>query len=224
MDLSIQIKLNNKLFLRNPEDTELGKDILKFSIVLIHKLGVEHFTFKKLADEVGTTEASVYRYFENKHLLLVYLVSWYWTWLEYQIVFQTNNITNPHQKLKKMIQIIGSHIVDDQSTAHINEYLLYEIVMSEGIKAYMTKHVKSDNAHQFFKPYKDLCNRIAEVMLSCNPNYKYPHSLTSTLIESAHIQNYFRINLPSLTDFDQPNDATLVIDFLEDLVFRALFG
>ena len=206
MDLSIQIKLNNKLFLRNPEDTELGKDILKFSIVLIHKLGVEHFTFKKLADEVGTTEA------------------WYWTWLEYQIVFQSNNITNPHQKLKKMIQIIGSHVVDDQSTAHINEYLLYEIVMSEGIKAYMTKHVKSDNAHQFFKPYKDLCNRIAEVMLSCNPNYKYPHSLTSTLIESAHIQNYFRINLPSLTDFDQPNDATLVIDFLEDLVFRALFG
>jgi hypothetical protein len=48
MDLSIQIKLNNKLFLRNPEDTELGKDILKFSIVLIHKLGVEHFTFKSL--------------------------------------------------------------------------------------------------------------------------------------------------------------------------------
>lgn len=222
MDLSIQIKLNNKLFLRNPEDTELGKDILKFSIVLIHRLGIEHFTFKKLAEEIGTTEASVYRYFENKHLLLVYLVSWYWTWLEYQIVFQTNNILNPQLKLKKMIHIIGSHVVDDQSTAHINEYLLYEIVMSEGIKAYMTKHVKSDNAHHFFKPYKDLCNRIANVMLICNSDYKYPHSLTSTLIESAHIQNYFKRNLPSLTDFDQANEDDTLIHFLEDLVFGAL--
>ena len=55
MDLSIQIKLNNKLFLRNPEDTELGRDLLKYSIVLIHRMGIEAFTFKKLADEIGTT-------------------------------------------------------------------------------------------------------------------------------------------------------------------------
>lgn len=222
MDLSIQIKLNNKLFLRNPEDTELGRDLLKYSIVLIHRMGIEAFTFKKLADEIGTTEASVYRYFENKHLLLVYLVSWYWTWLEYQIIIQTNNIKQPRQRLKKMIQIIGSHVIDDQTTVHIDEYLLYEIVMSEGIKAYLTKHVKSDNTHQFFKPYKDLCNRIAEVMLLCNPKYKYPHSLTSTLIESAHIQNYFKRNLPSLTDFDQANEDDTLIHFLQDLVFGAL--
>ncbi|HRI33986.1 MAG TPA: TetR/AcrR family transcriptional regulator [Saprospiraceae bacterium] len=87
--------------MRNPEDTELGRDLLKYSIVLIHRMGIEAFTFKKLADEIGTTEASVYRYFENKHLLLVYLVSWYWTWLEYQIIIQTNNIKQPRQRLKK---------------------------------------------------------------------------------------------------------------------------
>ena len=223
MNLSIQINLNDKLFLRNPEETELGRDLLKYSIILIHKMGIESFTFKKLAEEVGTTEASVYRYFENKHLILIYLVSWYWTWLEYQLVVQTNNIKQPRQKLKKIIQIIGSHVVDDKNTSHIDECLLYEIVMSEGIKAYMTRQVKNDNAKEFFKPYKELCNRIANMMLACNPKYKYPHSLASTLIESAHIQNYFAKNLPSLTDFDHPHEEKALIIFLEDVVLNALF-
>ena len=76
MELQLQIKMNEKLFLRNPEYTELGKKLIQHSINLIHKKGFEDFTFKKLAEDVGTTEASVYRYFENKHKLLIYITSW----------------------------------------------------------------------------------------------------------------------------------------------------
>ena len=71
MELSLKIKMNEKLFLRNPEESELGRKIIEFSIILIHKIGFEAFTFKKLAKEINTTEAGVYRYFENKHRLLI---------------------------------------------------------------------------------------------------------------------------------------------------------
>ena len=89
MEVSLQIKMNEALYLRNPENSELGKGILKFSIQMINEIGFEAFTFKKLAKEIASTEAGIYRYFENKHRLLVYLTAWYWSWLEYQILFQT---------------------------------------------------------------------------------------------------------------------------------------
>ena len=57
MEINLTIKLNEKLYLRNPEESELGKKILHHSIVLIEQIGFEAFTFKKLALEIGTTEA-----------------------------------------------------------------------------------------------------------------------------------------------------------------------
>ena len=52
------------------------------------------------------TEASVYRYFENKHMLLLYLVSWFWEWVSYLIDIHTNNISDPSQKLKIIISTL----------------------------------------------------------------------------------------------------------------------
>ena len=105
MELQLQIKMNEALYLRNPEQSELGKNIIMHSIIMIHKNGFEALTFKKLAKEIGTTEAGIYRYFENKHLLLTYVISWYWSWIEFQIVFQTKNIKSPKLKLKKLFPI-----------------------------------------------------------------------------------------------------------------------
>jgi len=51
-----------------------GEKIILHSIQLIHKNGFEAFTFKKLAIDSGTTEAGIYRYFENKHRLLIILL------------------------------------------------------------------------------------------------------------------------------------------------------
>ncbi len=223
MELSLKIKMNEKLFLRNPEETELGREIILHSIVLIHKTGFESFTFKKLAEKIGTTEAGIYRYFENKHRLLVYIVSWYWSWLEYKVMVHTNNIQAPEVKLKLIIQILSTQVKDDVQTKHIDEQLLHEIVRMEGAKAYLTRHVTADNKLQLFKPYKDLCASIAAIILECNPMYKYPRSLSSTIIEMAHSQNFFMRNLPSLTDFGRIKDDKKVIGFLEDLVFASLF-
>lgn len=214
--------MNEHLFLRNPEESETGKKIIKHSILLINKYGFEAFTFKKLAIAAVTTEAVVYRYFENKHRLLMYIVSWYWSWQEYKVLFHTNNINEPKKKLKKIIQILATQVQDDSTTEHVDERLLYEIVMREGAKAYLTRHVTEDNKHRLFKPYKDLCARIASVIIECNPKYKFPRSLASTILEMSHTQNFFMKYLPSLTDFRDITNETATFNFLERLVFSAI--
>ncbi|MCW3114881.1 MAG: TetR family transcriptional regulator [Segetibacter sp.] len=222
MKLQLQIKMNEALFIRNPEQSELGRNIIQHSIQLIYKQGFEAFTFKKLAEDIGTTEAGIYRYFENKHKLLVYLTAWYWGWLEFQISYHTNNITDPVVKLRRVIKLLATAVEDDELTGYINETLLHQIVISEGSKAYLTKQVGEDNKQQFFKPYKDLCRVIGSIITECNSKYKYPKSLASTIIEMAHFQNFFMYNLPSLTDFGKAKKETEIISFLNDLVFSSL--
>ena len=222
MKLGIQIKMNESLYLRNPETSELGRNIIKYSIELIHKSGFESFTFKKLSEAIGTTEAGVYRYFENKHNLLVYIVSFYWGWLEFQINYQTKNLKDPEIKIKKIIQLLAENVEDDISTGHIDESMLHQIVIAEGSKAYLTKNVTAENKLQFFKPYKDLCNVVVEIILEFNPKYKYPHSLASTIIEMAHLQNFFMNHLPSLTDFSKNKSVDQIVAFLNDLTFSAI--
>ena len=222
MKLALQFNMNPSLYLRDPEGTDLGKNIIKHSIQLIHDTGFEAFTFKKLAESIGTTEAGVYRYFENKHKLLVYIISWYWRWLDFQIGYQTKNLTNPISKLKKVITILATTVEDDLMTGHVDESILHQILISEGSKAFLTKQVNQDNKQEYFKPYKDLCNTVGEIILECNPKYKYPHSLSSTIIEMAHLQNFFMNHLPSLTDFSKSKNESEIINYLEDLVFNTI--
>lgn len=222
MKPQLQIRMNEALYLRNPETSALGKSIIKYSVEMIYAQGIETFTFKKLAAEIGTTEASIYRYFENKHKLLVYLTAWYWGWLEFQISFHTNNIKEPAVKLKRVIKLLTSTVVDDKQTHHINESFLHQIIIAEGSKAYLTKQVGEDNKQQFFKPYKDLCAVIGHIISEVNPKYKYPKSLATTIVEMAHFQNFFMNNLPSLTDFGKTKEESEIIAFLNDLVFSSV--
>jgi len=222
MKLALQFNMNPSLYLRDPEGTELGKNIIQHSIQLIHHTGFEAFTFKKLADSIGTTEAGVYRYFENKHKLLVYIISWYWKWLDFQIGYQTKNLTNPVSKLKKVITILASTVEDDLMTGHVDESILHQILISEGSKAFLTKQVNQDNKQEYFKPYKELCNTVGDIILECNPKYTYPHSLASSIVEMAHLQNFFMNHLPSLTDFSKSKNESEIINYIEELVFNTI--
>jgi hypothetical protein len=113
-------------------------------------------------------------------------------------------------------------VEDDITTGHVDEALLHQILISEGSKAFLTNHVGKDNKQQFFQPYKDLCNAVVEIIQECNPTYKYPHSLASTIIETAHLQNFFMNHLPSLTDFSKSKDESEIIKYLEELVFNTI--
>ena len=222
MDFQLSFKVNEHIYLRDPESSELGKQIVKNAIDLIYELGFEHFTFKKLATKMSTTEASIYRYFENKHRLLLYILNWYWSYMEFLVDFTIQNIQDPKEKLTKIITLFTKSLPESVGQLDYNKSFLNQIVLSESSKVYLIKEVKEINSFQVFKPYKDLCNKISEVMLSLNPSYIYSRSLSSTLIETAHSQQYFSKNLPRLTDVSNEKEEKFVYNFLSQLVFSAL--
>ena len=222
--LRIQLKLNPNFYLRDPQETKLGKNIVTQSIQLIDELGLEQFTFKKLAHAINSTEASIYRYFDNKHRLLTYLVAWYWNWLEYQIDYQTHFLENPEQKLKKAIGLITHQIPHERHVEDVDEKTLYRLVINESDKTYRTKQVDADNKEGLFRGYKSLCTTIASILLEINPDFPYAHSLTSTVLETAHQQVFFAEHLPTLSSFKKEDtlQTQKLTDFLELLVFCSI--
>ncbi|WP_338876855.1 TetR/AcrR family transcriptional regulator [Spirosoma sp. SC4-14] len=222
MEYSVHVRMNERLFLRDPEGSDLGRRIIRQGILLFNEIGFEDATFKKLAERLNTKEASIYRYFENKHRLLVYLVAWYWQWMDFQLVFQTNNLADPQQKLQRLLRVLLLIDIHETLANDIDIRALHNIVVREASKAYLTHHVTEDNRHQLFKPYKDLCIRIASIILEYHPNYPYARSRASSLIETAHYQTFFMENLPSLTDFGQPKDERKLLDFMHHLLFSSL--
>ena len=45
---SVKIDINDKIYVKDPESSDLGKRIIEHSILMIHDLGFEAFTFKKV--------------------------------------------------------------------------------------------------------------------------------------------------------------------------------
>lgn len=222
MEVYIQLPVNRKLFIRDPESTDLGRRMLAESIRFIHQYGFEEFTFKKLASSIGTTEATIYRYFENKHRLLIYIVDWYWSWLHYLCIEKTRKTSDPAQRIRKIIRILTNGEAEGVSFRHIDKNLLKGIVISEGSKAWLTRHVVQDNRDKLFKPYKDLCGFVAGIFLEYRPRYRYSRSLATTVVKMSHTLNFYTMNLPSLTDYGTSKDTRRIRPFLEDLVLSTL--
>lgn len=223
MEYQLNFNVNNRIYLRDPESSELGKQIVQKAIDLIYEVGYEHFTFKKLALDIGTTEASIYRYFKNKHLLLVYILNWYWSYLEFLLMFQLKNINDPQLKLKTVIELLTSELPQNAGKMKYNISYLNQIVIIESSKVYLVKEINEINEAQVFKQFKDLCNTIAGIILELDPAYAYPHSLSSTMVETSHNQQFFSSHLKRLTDVKTDENASAyVAAYLEDLVFRVL--
>ena len=219
-NLHIQIEIDPELYSKNPDSSELGQKIISNSISLMNEIGFELFTFKKLGLKINSPESSIYRYFENKHKLLIYLTSWYWTWTEYRLVFATTNVESPVIRLNKALDLLTKPVLVDDDISYVNEVMLSEIIFSESIKAYHTKNVDEENSKGYFKAYKSVVKRVGDIVLEINPSYSYPHMLISTVIEGAHQQKYFSEHLPSLTDIVKEKDA--ITSFYKELVSNQL--
>lgn len=216
---NITIAVNEKIFIKNPETSDLGKKIIENSIILIDEIGFEHFTFKKLGEKIGSNESSIYRYFESKQKLLLYLSSWYWGWIEYKLVFATNNIENPLEKLKKAVTVVTEKIEDDATTSHINESILNKIVIAEYIKTLLTKEIDDENEEGFFLTYKRVINRIVEMIQMVNSEYEFPKSLASSIVDGAMHQHFLKNHLQSITNC---NDEITPTHFYINLVENTL--
>jgi AcrR family transcriptional regulator len=209
---NFKIQINDKIYVKNPETSDLGKKILEQSIILIDEIGFDNFTFKKLGEKIGSNESSIYRYFENKHKLLVYLSSWYWSWIEYKLVFATANIPDASEKLKKAITIVTEKVKDDACTTYINEAILNKIIIAEFTKTMHTKEIDLENKEGYFLIYKRVISRIIQIVNEVNPEYQFAKSLVSSIVEGSLHQYFLKEHLKSITDCDEiisPSDFYL---------------
>lgn len=216
---NIKIQVNEKIYVKDPESSTLGKKIIQESIILIDEIGFEDFTFKKLGERIGSNESSIYRYFDSKHKLLVYLSSWYWGWMEYRLVLSTSNINEPMEKLKRAITIVTEKIEDDSTTLHINEAILNRIIIIQFTKTLLTKEVDEENKEGFFLVYKRVINRIIDIMRDVNPEYLFAKSLASSVVEGSLHQHFLKDHLKTITNCNEENSPT---DFYLDLVRKTL--
>ena len=219
---NIKIAVPEKIYIKDPETSQLGKKIIEQSIILINNQGFDNFNFKKLGELIGSNESSIYRYFENKHRLLLYILNWYWSYMSFLVDYELKNIKEPKQQLKAVIHLLTHELPDSAGDLVYNKKWLNQIVISESSKVYLVKEVKEINKAEVFLPYKELCASIAAIIELYNPKYKYPKSLTSTIIEASHHEQFFIDYLPRLTDVQAKNKSEFVANFLEDMLFKTL--
>lgn len=216
---NIRIAVNPKIYVKDPESSDLGRRIIGESINLLDKIGFEEFTFKKLGDQIGSNESSIYRYFENKHKLLVYLCSWYWGWIEYQMAFSTANIANPTEKLKAAIKVVTRQLTDDPKTDFLNEQVLQRIVISEFFKVLQTREVDDENKEGFFLIYKGVINSLRAIIEEVNPDYPFSRSLASTVVAGSLHQQFLGAHLKTITNVGPATSAT---EFYTHLTLKTL--
>lgn len=215
----LKIKINEDLYLKDPESSKLGRKILGEGILLISEIGFEEFTFKKLGKRIGSNESSVYRYFKNKHIFLVYIINWFWGWKEFQLTFATYGIQDPFEKLLKAIEVMAYPVEEDIRFAHVNEVALNNIVINEASKSYLTKEVDQENQFGYFLIYKRLISRISKMVEEADAEYAYPFSLASTIADGALHLHFLNKHFKTITDAKGKCDPS---HFLKNMVTNLL--
>ena len=215
----MRVEVNSKLFLKDPFSSELGVLIVQEGSQLIQELGMEHFTFKKLGVKIGSTEAAIYRYFENKHKLLLYLSAWYWAWLEHNLVFGTANQADPVERLSIAIRLLVEGPIYKQND-FLDPEILRSIVINESIKGFLTKEVDLEHESGIFSQVYKFGDRISSIITELNPDYLYPKTLVSTILESSLLQSFNSQHLPGMLDAGP--DSKDRYQFFYQLVTKAI--
>lgn len=216
----LKIPINEKLFLKDPSTSVIGQKILNESILFINEVGFEKFTFKKLALSIATSEATIYRYFESKHKLLLYLINWYWSCIATRLLFETSNISDPLLKLQKAIHILTTIPNPQKENILMNELLLKKLVINEASKVIQTKDVDSENKDGVFALYKNVVENVASIIMEIAPSYKFPNMLVTSMIEGSNQQHFFAEHLPKLTNSEVEKDFVEL--FYQELIFKTI--
>lgn len=217
---NIRFRVSESCYLKDPESSELGRNIIRHGIRMIDELGFEEFTFRKLGQEIGSNEASIYRYFESKYKLLIFLSSWYWAWMEYSLTLAISNMPSPEKKLERALALLSQEPGANLESGPFNLKKLSRIVNAESSKSYLTKDVDQINKEGAFINYKHFVGMVSDLVKEINPKYKYPNMLVSTVIEGIHLQRFYAEHLPKLTN--KQKDGLYIQKFFTDLVFKTI--
>ena len=202
----IHLRPDPALSLKDPESSELGRSILAEGLALMNDLGLEGFTFKKLAAHIGSTEVSLYKYYPNKHRLLQYYFQLYWLWLRQVCGRHAEKARTPLEGLEHVVETICGVWPKDLPDLQLDAHALRLLVINEGMKSYLHKNVDDDNARRLFLPYKELSAFVAELLVACRKDVPMPRSFSTTVIEMAHSLPFAMEHLPSLTELSNRKD------------------
>lgn len=217
---TFKITIPEGVFIKDPETSVLGKNIITQGMELIHEMGFDGFTFKKLGTHIGSNESSIYRYFENKHKFLLYLSSWYWAWVEYNLVMETHSITDPKEKIIQAVTVLTRKVDNDSSNTPINLVLIHKIMISEFSKSFLTKSVDQENEQGLFVAYKRVHSRLQGFIKVANPSYNFSASLANTILAGVLQQYYYKDHFPSLTDCSDINEPS---NYYINLIYKTLY-
>ena len=217
---TFKITIPEGVFIKDPETSVLGKNIITQGMELIHEMGFDGFTFKKLGTHIGSNESSIYRYFENKHKFLLYLSSWYWAWVEYNLVMETHSITDPKEKIIQAVTMLTRKVDNDSSNTPINLVLIHKIMISEFSKSFLTKSVDQENEQGLFVAYKRVHSRLQGFIKVANPSYNFSASLANTILAGVLQQYYYKDHFPSLTDCSDINEPC---NYYINLIYKTLY-
>jgi AcrR family transcriptional regulator len=217
---TFKITIPEGVFIKDPETSVLGKNIITQGMELIHEMGFDGFTFKKLGTHIGSNESSIYRYFENKHKFLLYLSSWYWAWVEYNLVMETHSITDPKEKIIQAVTVLTRKVDNDSSNTPINLVLIHKIMISEFSKSFLTKSVDQENEQGLFVAYKRVHSRLQGFIIVANPSYNFSASLANTILAGVLQQYYYKDHFPSLTDCSDINEPC---NYYINLIYKTLY-
>ncbi len=197
----ISVEIPEGLYLKNPNSSNLGKRIVSNAIHFIYNFGFEDFNFKKLAVHIDSTESSIYRYFENKNKLLLYLSSLYWGTMEYQLLIKTSSISDRIEVLNVAVEVLSESPQNTDDKKGINHYQLQQIIIADFNKPFHSKLINATEEQEaYFQLYTRFIQRLAEIIQFVSPNYEYPLSLASTLAEGLHYQIYLSKHFKEITD------------------------
>ena len=222
--VNITIDICKSIYLRDPLETALGKKLIKYAIILIDEIGFEQLNFKKLAKAMDSTEASVYRYFENKYKLLAYLVAWYWDFMHFMVLMDIRNVDDSRTKLLKSISTLVNSLDSAMTPSYIDHSKLHLVVVENATKVYHNKNVDILNKEGYYVNYKKIIKTLSEIILEIDPEFKYPFALATNLIEQSLNNEYYIEHLPSLTDVVRTKvDAkSETIKMIEYMISRVL--
>lgn len=219
MNLHFQVHIPSRMAQHDPSHSRTGLKILNTAIQMIADEGYEVFHLSKLAEKADTVESTVYRYFENKHKLLLYISGWYWAYLDFSIDYETRETGDSQQILQKAIELMAGKNLPKNTDLIGDPLLIHRIIIMEFSKIYTTQMAHEDNKEGYFVYFKTFVNKIGNILADSMPNYKFTRSFAFLLVSGIYQQAHVAEKLPALSDYEQkePMDEFLS-RFVKNLV------
>jgi AcrR family transcriptional regulator len=175
-------------YLRDPTGSGLGRRMVAKAAEMICQNGYPSFTLKKLAFELLSVEASIYRYFSCKDQLYMYLAANYWSLVEFRILVYTAGYATPFDKFRNALDILFG-LSNDRVPGLMSDidFVTFHQVARDGYYHAMSVAKKSQDFADTLEFIAAKTNKvrgiIGTIMLECRPEINQPDMIVRALLD-----------------------------------------